>query len=738
MKKHTLYIMFNLFFLVFSLRNLVLTHTMCVGRHWDWNIPCAVDRGGTYTSYDRYVWIPTNLGEAGGLNSTQMVTKFLINNLINLDGQLVGILILFAILTSLSFLFMAKLTERRSGWLIGMSAATLYTYSPYIFNEIVGGGVFLWFGYYLMPLFIFESIAFLNSKTRRFLHLTLLLIIQMFITSTIHFAFFSNAAFVCIVVYKTFIAKNTNYLKRLALYFTGYLLINTYWILPFVHFITDFTATNFPKAEFTTGNLESLKQNILTVPSLFGYLDRNIYFYALNKIQVVFLSLAVLGFWFSVINTQKRRCSKIITILLLLFITSLIVIKGGNKPYTEFTEAVFINFTLMKLFRSPQHLMFIASILVPFILALNQRKLAVRWHIIIVPIIVLGWTSGWWVNGDLGIRNLQKQQRDSIDSYRLEKKFSDLLGEYRNVNKPDRVLFLPADMSPYYIKNMYQNRAQGSEGEYYTLGKITTFWSESNTFLYPIDEYFCKDRRFDLIGFLSLYNVKEVVLRKDLTPAHTVCTPFNTQKWDPEIAQNILDNDASLTKIETGEFFIRYKIDANMTNSRFYVPKSIVKLKKYEELLTLDKIYNNTAYITGDEANIEVTKDYEVTSIVYQNPTEYDLTLSFNSNGHPSTTIPLIFLENYHRDWIVAKAPENTRHMLVNEYANLWLIDGAQYCKQNATDCTNGKIKLKVIFKPQALAKTGGSITLFVAGFIISVALLELIIQTRKDRKLDT
>lgn len=727
MKRNVLYILLNLCFLAISLRKVAMLEGLCIGRHWDWNLPCIIDNSGAYTAYDKYVWIPTNLGDAGSLGLTQIASKIIIGSLINIDGQLFGVTLIFAILTSLSFLFMAKIVERNSGLLAGITTGLLYTYSPYIFNEIVGGSIFLWIGYYLIPPFLFESINFINTKKGGCVHLTLLLILQLFITSTIHFAFFSNLIFAGLLFYRVYSTRSIQPIKRGFVYVTGYFLTNIYWIFPFVHFLTDFTKINFPKAVFTAKKLADVKQTVITIPSMMGYADRNIYFYALNRVQTIIATLAVLCFWVLVILRQLKAPGRKIGILLLLFGVSLILIKGGNRPFPGLTESVFMNFTPMKLFRSPQRLMFLASFLVPLIFAASQDKPTNKRYSILMLLIVLGWTSGWWANGDLGMSNLQRLQKDSINTYEMEGRFSDLLKDYRSSENSGRILFLPADMSPFYLKTRYQGYTQGSEGEYYTMDKTTTFWSEGNTFLNPINEYFCKHKEFDFIGFLSLFGVKEIILRKDLTPAHTVCTPFNSKKWKPEIAKNSLEANTRLKKIEEGESFVRYEIAEENVNSKFYIPTKVVRLNAYEDLFTLDKIDIGVAYTTDYLSEIEEAHGYTISSYEYVNPTEYRLKIDSDKSKTGGSVIPLVFLETYHRDWNIVNTAVDTTHLTINKYANLWLIDIDEYCDQNAHKCEGNEIELIIKFSAQELADKSLSISLYIAGLVILAALGELV-----------
>ncbi len=703
-------VLINCIFLTVSFRFFLLNKVSCVGHHWDWHLPCNNGVPEAFMNYDRYVWVPLNLGGAGALGLTQVPVNLIVRSVMHLKSQFLAFYALILILSSISLVYYSKLLGGKRPQPVHIVMSLLYVYSPYIYNDIIGGSLYLWVGYYLIPAFTHFTVEYMGLENKPLPNLTLLLFLQLFITSTVHFAFYSNIIFMLVALYNLLRLKRYRViLTRAIIYLVAYLMLNLYWLLPFLALMDTFNKNTLQGVAFNAQHLKSIKQNLITVPGLYGYLDRNMYIHSLRWIQKLIVALSITALLCA--GVYRRRKSEINTLLVMIaLLATLMIVKGGNIPYSNLSVEIFNSLPFMKVFRSPQRLMFIPSLLIPIIITKGITEVENKKKYMVTSFLLLAWVSGWWLKGDLGMRKLQSEKRDSVDTFTVEPGLAKILDTYRKSIAPYRILFVPADMSPYYLSNRYQNHSQGAASEHLTLGNVGTFWLEGNPDYYPIDEFFCKSRGFDLVGFLSLYNTKEILLRKDLMPAHTVCTPFNSTKWRSGTAEQKLDNLTGIRKVETGETFARYVIENNLTNERFYIPKTLIKIGNMKDIFHMEKIDQYSAYIDTDyPENIANGDGHFVKSIRYNDPTNFEVYIT----GDASSVIPLVFSERYDPNWIIVNSPEGTIHSKVNNYANMWVIDLRDYCDMNKSLCTKTGVKLKVVFKIQELAVQGLRLGIF-------------------------
>ncbi len=550
-----------------------------IGHNWDWSFPSLSLFYENIKDLSIYTWDSYNLGFVTDLRIAHLVQ----NLFFSFIGPLVSIKIflfsLFLGITALSFYGFKKLLDQ----LVNESSlnyipSILFAFSPFLFNDIIGGSWVMWVSYAFSPIYLIFTLRYFKTGSPKYLLCSLL--VSVFVMIALQHMLLINLLLYLYLFNEVFILRTESFVsvvKRSVLFFGLMFLINLYWILPFSSTIFDFTKqtvlSDGGSHEFDA--IRNSRQSFWNILNLGGYFDRNMYLFALPRTLKNIFYVSVLLAWVAIAWSfvkEKRRIEKQkIAFWLVSLLVLIILIKGGNRPFSGFTLWLYESLPLMKMFRSPQHWMFVPAFIVPVLLALalNSFYYTSRYKRLIVAgftSIVLIWIGGWWFNGDLGHKTLMDQRRDFIDFYRLDPV---LVQYYENAqnNKSDyRSFFLPAVHSPTYLKTENQNSASGYQPDYLYLNK-PTMTTESNEFAREVENSFCdEDNDLDYVKYLSLFSVEEIILRSDIYPLHAQ----SVRCWNSNSVKESLDSNAAIESFLSGEYTTAYRVKKTHTLAHIY------------------------------------------------------------------------------------------------------------------------------------------------------------------------
>jgi len=370
--------------------------------------------------------------------------------------------------------------------------------------------------------------------------------------------------------------------KRSLIFLVLIILVNAYWIVPFISTFLDFTKSTIMSdaGVHALDPIRNSQQSFWNIINLGGYFDRNMYLHTMPLVLKDIFYLSVVFVWLAIVwsllkggsRTEKQKNLFWMATLLVL----LIVVKGGNKPFGWLTLWLYESIPVMKLYRSPQHLMFIPAFIIPILIAYSlnyfyenstYRKIVVMGF----TSIVLIWVGGWWFNGDLGHHTLMSQKRDYVDFFKLPPRLVKYYTEAQHDKSDYRSFFLPAVNSPIYRKTRYQNSVNGYQPEYLYLNK-PTFTSEINKFADNVELSFCQtEGLFDYIKYLSLYSVKDIVLRSDIKPHFTASTGC----WNNNRVKNRLESETAVERFLAGKYTAAYRIKKKYTLEHIYAAPNV-------------------------------------------------------------------------------------------------------------------------------------------------------------------
>lgn len=556
-----------------------------VGHNWDWGFPGSNTFSGRLNMYSIFTWGSNNLGTVFNLTICHLVQTSFFALIAKLFGLQSFLFLLFFSVAFISFIGFKKLLDfllKKS--FLNYIPSFLYAFSPFLFNDIIGGSWVMWVSYAFCPLYFVYLVKYFEKGGKTNLFISLILSISVII-SLQHFVLINLLVF-SYLTYKYFSSSKAYTIqlgfRRIFFFVFLVMVINLYWIFPFGYTFFDFTRDTV-LAERSVNEFAPVinsSQSIWNIFNLSGYFDRNMYLHVMPLVILTLFQLTVFFAWFSILIyflLEKNKTSKKRGIFWLLTLVILIlVVKGGNGPFSSFTLWLYQSISFMRLFRSPQHLMLIPAFITPILLAISfdyfYSNIKYKKSILVTfSLLVLIWINGWWYNGDLGHRTLLEQGRDHVDFFSLPPELIDYY-EGSKIDKQDfRAFFLPAAGSPDFLQTEYQSKGQGVQPEYRYLYK-STFTSGSNKFANKVEMSFCKEKDFDYVKYLSLFFVKDIVLRSDIYPHFTE----SAKCWNDDFVRSRLDSSIFLEKFLTGKYASAYKIRDDYFLPHFYVPQNVI------------------------------------------------------------------------------------------------------------------------------------------------------------------
>lgn len=725
----------SLFFLVWlvSYRKLLFVPgNMMIGHNWDWSFPVAGNLLSKTYQFSIYTWFSFNLGSGLFLNISQLLPNLLLSGVAMVLPPLKVVLGLLLVVHLIAFLgFKKMLDDLFAKTELNYWPAFLYAFSPFLFNEVVGGSWYMWISFAIIPFFfiyLYKWIFLGQLKA-----LLGFLISSIFLIPSLQNSVLIEIIFVSIVSLQLleqglFDFKQRSFWSIIGRYIGAHILLfllNLYWIIPFLS--SFFSFFNYVSSDTFTSGFQSVyvtTQNILSIFNLSGYLDREIYSALFSELGKITWLMAVFGLWGAVFYRFKsNRFLKKYLAFLIVFLGLVVFTKGHNQPFSRLTMEIFTHFPLFNLYRSPQHLMLAPAFLVP-ILVSSVFTFKKKYLIFLFGCLVMIWVSGWWWSGNLGINLLREKNKDHIDLYQASSSMNYLVETLEKSKEPIRFLSLPTVMSPYYLDAGWQHSAQGGQIEYSYL-QNSTLVAEYQSLANNIDNAFCQNDLDDLDFemYLALTNVRYVFVRSDVVPAHTDCAI--DYSWNQKLALFFMNQNEAFDKVYQGDGGSIFKLKNEWFQARFYVSQGVhVSEKTISNLgqaiksfrLKLGETivyYNQNQNLDQNDLEIlnNINPNQTRVEIKRINPTRYQLEV-FNA---PAQFL-LVFQENFDPYWQIKLNEQrmpNWKHFKVNNYANGWLIDISSMDRNRAGSVVNQNedgtynFELMVEFQPQRLLHFG-------------------------------
>ena len=456
-----------------SVRQILLTPGT-LGHHWDWSIPASTVFFRTMLEQSTQVWNPQFLGYSYGFGISVLPISGLIGFLGSLGpggGALSKAILLSVIVISgfSSYQLILQLTRTardnfpshlvppfmQTGAMIG---GFFYAFSPFLFNELVGGAYTQFIAYSVAPLAIFTFLRTVDSSHNTWKSASVSALVLSVLAMSIQYL-----VLVLIIIAILSLPALRRGAVSLVKVIAIWLPLNAYWIFPVAYSLQwTFAAaiTKYPPAT----NLQNLQIHMPTLIQAFagtGYwtdffsatIPSDFYpFWLLASIGVVSTSMVYL--------VLRKAYSAVVPWMGILAL-SITVETGPNSPFRSIVEWMFLNIPPMVLFKSPQHLIFPTIVSLSALIGVFAVNVAramtnrVRTGIILVLLILVSiWVSPFF-SGNLG---------GNVDLYQFPpgyQKINDMIAADNETGF--RVMYLPAAGSPLYLNSRYQSANQGGD-----------------------------------------------------------------------------------------------------------------------------------------------------------------------------------------------------------------------------------------------------------------------------------
>ena len=205
-----------------------------------------------------------------------------------------------------------------------------------------------------------------------------------------------------------------------------------------------------------------------------------------------------------------------------------------------------------------------------------------------------------------------------------------------------------------------------------------------------------------ILNFMKVLNIGEVLYHKD------VRFDFNQMSY---FKIKFLEEQGYLKKIYNGNILESYELNKKYRLPHFYIPEKIYTSNDVFKTMRTYKKEDETkkiAYVKSSEFKDELLPLNENVDILHEevDPTYYKVSIKNIKNK-----FLLVFSETYENYWQLfikkqhATEPLDSRHIPVNKYANGWIIDPNQLCKDGCSKNDDGtyNFEFEVICTPELL-----------------------------------
>ncbi|WP_423792388.1 hypothetical protein ACPB8Q_06580 [Methanocaldococcus indicus] len=694
-KKLAFVFLFYIFLSFFSIHNF-LVNNGTVGHNWDWSFPSTSISANTLIKKSFFVYDENCFGFEIGYFITNIPYWIIQGILCEIFGGGLTSKLFISLILSISSISMFYLiyniivsySEQKLDsniiYIASFFGGLFYGFSPYLFNEIIGGAYTQLISYSIFPLILlyFRRIIITSKKPIRDLIIFVLLFsaITMSLQKLFIFIFI-------IMIYITLNIKKIKINKIFLLFvFLMILLLNAWWLFYFINFLTSTQieyAISQPKMQVYMSFAHNVPDTFLAFTTS-GYFDRHFYTHVVLDffgsvgyfILIAPVILCLLGIMFKDNKTTKFGIYGEYLFWYFVFLIGVGLSSGLKGPLKNVLSNVI---SYMFLFRSPQHLIFIAtlglSICVGLSIFLTLKKLnnikTKKLMLIIAILIFLLLNIPTYLSGDFSYNYLSDNYHKlwaKVNVFETPEEYKKIQLLLKNDKKDIRVMYLPMVASPYYLKTFYQTEGQGGDPIILYSPKPTLYSDLcifNRDFIRILEKNIYTSTNISKVKkILYMLNIKYIVLRMDVLPWHTP----NKNLYNLELINKQLDNKL-------------YIINNSTSHNRY--------VKIYSLKYSLPKIYSvrNIVFLNSslnDMFIILSLDDYEIENNI--------IILSNQTNKEQWQ-----FLKNYNNSIIITKHTISIKPTNGNKNPFSWnnlsnnSIDARYYIGWKSVIRTDGK-----------------------------------------------
>lgn len=537
-----LYLIVFFAFFIFNFRGYLFCQDSPIfGHSIDWPIPYHITQIKHFFCRDLYLWGNNlNLGDKRLFSQSLLPINIVLLIPYYFNLSLYTLFIWHFLITTLTAYFSAiylfsclskLIYKRETSSIIVIGGSIIFAFSPYLFVDFMFGSNVQFFSYAFIPLavglyfkYLFER-TYYNSAIYLFLIMLVLLVLG---SSMQHLLLYYIIVFVVSILY-------FQYRKCIFFYIINALCC-MFWLFPAFFLLSDLV-----KHELSTTGFSDLANGLLIsvapfLKNLLGYeyiFQRNIYLGTMHSKNLellwklnVFVSIFFVFGRIVAYRYQDLSQKKIFSLFLILFLISLLFMKGAHPPLGNLVLFLYTKIPFFNLFRSLQHWIplysFAFSVL--FFLAFADIHFFVqkKWLVLLyIPIMVGIYTMPWYITGDLGTKSYSKALANHISLFQNSPEYNRFYNMIDTTKLDFNVFNIPPTHSLRFLPNKYQDLNEGGDQSFFNLGKGIFSTDVPTRFAYFL-RHFERNIYHNIPGryikVLPLFNVKYLILRKDVVP----------------------------------------------------------------------------------------------------------------------------------------------------------------------------------------------------------------------------
>ncbi|HEY1653645.1 MAG TPA: hypothetical protein VGF86_00870 [Candidatus Tumulicola sp.] len=434
-----------------------------IGHHWDWLIPSDPAELRRFAWTSGFAWQDFAYGSYVTYRYATTLTSFLFGapGFVGLNGEFVTksllLLSVFGSGMGMRFLLLTLTREdpdRRDGAYATLGGL-LYALAPYAYNQIIAGDQSALISDALSPIAIALAVRAAFARERIWLAYALgtALLLAIVVASAQVFAFTIALMWtVCLVL-----VRSARTAQRLALATGAGIALCAFWIVPaFLAGGAVHTVVQTASVDRAFATLQQFSNPLLTLTTI--AFPGDFYLRALGRGAPLFF-LAYAGLIALCVTAFVKRRTALLVALGIAFVLFAFLPLGGNPVLGPAILTVFRAFLPYSLFlRTPQHMMFVVSLVLPMLAYLSARVIPARFFagsLAAGAVVFLAYSQGFFLHSDF---------------FGLVGPFRETAGERATVdaaafpgNEQYRTLFVPNAASFYFHPGIFDYYFEGAD-----------------------------------------------------------------------------------------------------------------------------------------------------------------------------------------------------------------------------------------------------------------------------------
>ncbi|MFH1744579.1 MAG: hypothetical protein ABH881_00195 [bacterium] len=711
------FILISLLFLIISFFIIsgIIFNDKIIGRSLDFSVP-PVD----YLIKNNYLmnfyswWGTMNGGARNSFGSALLPVNSVLYFplLFNAGAWFIGRyqIILTLFLGLLSFYYLSRRIikkydlEEKNKIILSIIASLFFVFNGYVFCDIIFGSNAMYFTFALIPLSLYFVITYMEEQKKIYFILSLLSIIV--ISSTLqHLVMIYIFVFILSLVYKNF-----KFFIKLSLL---HILLSLYWVLPLLY-VSSEVVTNEMNLAVIPMNLRGSSSLFIEAIALREYffhrdtynlgLNNNVlsFIWSFNSFILLITSLLIL---FKTFFIKNKNHKKIILGFSIVFLLSLLFLKGGRRPFGDFVSYLYLNLPFFSLFRSLQHYIgfYVISISVLFLFSgLFLIKKNKNFIYLLFGLVFIN-AMPWWYTLDLGTKNITST--NIVPSYFNEyyvTKGDEKMYALNNLPLDFGILHAPPGNSINFFaigKNEFnfitrhgiKVKSQGVDcGLFYGNKRFFATDGPANSLSDVLDnmekdmymnENFLKENK----NLFSFFGVRYFIIRDDVGPVF----PKNVELFNLEKINKAIDQSDIFLSIEKEDYVTIAKLKDFLPH--FYTPQNIIitstAVDALPEIISEPnyKIRSVIYFENQNEDRLDLLNELNTENVIKApiiefkkiNPTKYRVKIH-----QANEQFPLIFSESFHNKWKAYPAKSKSKNVKLRmengDIKNYTILDGSE------------------------------------------------------------